>query len=241
MFQSMILAAGLGTRLKPLTNSKPKALVEVNGVSLLENNINKLINYGCNHIVINVHHFADQIIEHINKKHYNADIFISEEKDLLLDTGGGLVNSKKYFDPSMDILIHNVDIISKIDFLELYKIHRENNVMATLAVSERETSRYLLFDNENNLCGWENTKTGEKIIAKEDKNLIRFGFSGIQLIKPELINLINKEGSFPIIPEYLNLAKLYPIKSFVHSKDIWVDVGKLDAIEKAERLLNLNC
>lgn len=237
----MILAAGLGTRLKPLTNSKPKALVEVNGVSLLENNINKLINYGCNHIVINVHHFADQIIEHINKKHYNADIFISEEKDLLLDTGGGLVNAKKYFDTSRDILIHNVDIISKIDFLELYKIHRENNVMATLAVSERETSRYLLFDNENNLCGWENTKTGEKIIAKEDKNLIRLGFSGIQLIKPELINLINKEGSFPIIPEYLNLAKHYPIKSFVHSKDIWVDVGKLDAIEKAERLLNLNC
>lgn len=237
----MILAAGLGTRLKPLTNSKPKALVEVNGVSLLENNLNKLIGYGCNHIVINVHHFADQIIEHINKKHYNADIFISEEKDLLLDTGGGLVNAKKYFDTSRDILIHNVDIISKIDLLELYKIHRENNVMATLAVSERETSRYLLFDNENNLCGWENTKTGEKIIAKEDKNLIRFGFSGIQLIKPELINLINKEGSFPIIPEYLNLAKLYPIKSFVHSKDNWVDVGKLDAIEKAERLLNLNC
>lgn len=237
----MILAAGLGTRLKPLTNSKPKALVEVNGVSLLENNLNKLIGYGCNHIVINVHHFADQIIEHINKKHYNADIFISEEKDLLLDTGGGLVNAKKYFDTSRDILIHNVDIISKIDLLELYKFHCENNVMATLAVSERETSRYLLFDNENNLCGWENTKTGEKIIAKENKNLIRFGFSGIQLIKPELINFINKEGSFPIIPEYLNLAKHYPIKSFVHSKDIWVDVGKLDAIEKAERLLNLNC
>ena len=237
----MILAAGLGTRLKPLTNSKPKALVEVNGISLLENNINKLIDYGCNHIVINVHHFADQIIEHINKKHYNADIFISEEKDLLLDTGGGLVNAKQYFDPSRDILIHNVDIISKIDFLELYKIHSKNNSIATLAVSERETSRYLLFDNENNLCGWENTKTGEKIITKEDRNLISFGFSGIQLIKPELINLINKEGSFPIIPEYLNLAKLYPIKSFVHSKDIWVDVGKLDAIEKAERLLNLNC
>lgn len=240
MFQSMILAAGLGTRLKPLTNSKPKALVEVNGVSLLENNINKLIDYGCNHIVINVHHFADQIIDHINKKHYNADIFISEEKDLLLDTGGGLVNAKKYFDPSRDILIHNVDIISMLDFIELYKFHSKNNSIATLAVSKRETSRYLLFDNENNLCGWENTKTEEKIIAKEDKNLIRFGFSGIQLIKPELINLINKEGSFPIIPEYLNLAKHYPIKSFIHSKDIWVDVGKLDAIEKAEKLLNFN-
>lgn len=237
----MILAAGLGTRLKPLTDFTPKALVEVNKVSLLENNINKLISYGCNHIVINVHHFANQIIDHINKKQYNADIFISEEKDLLLDTGGGLLNAKQYFDPSRDILIHNVDIISKIDFLEMYKFHCENNVIATLAVSQRETSRYLLFDNENNLCGWENNKTGEKIIAKDDKNLIRFGFSGIQFIKPELINLINKEGSFPIIPEYLNLAKLYPIKSFVHSKDIWVDVGKLDAIEKAENLLNFYC
>lgn len=240
MFQSMILAAGLGTRLKPLTDSKPKALVEVNGVSLLETNINKLISYGCNHIVINVHHFANQIIDHINKKQYKADIFISEEKDILLDTGGGLVNAKKYFDTSRDILIHNVDIISKIDFLELYKIHLKNNSIATLAVSERETSRHLLFDNENNLCGWENTKTGEKILAKEDKNLRCFGFSGIQLIKPELINLINKEGSFPIIPEYLNLAKHYPIKSYLHSKDVWVDVGKLDAIEKAEKLLNLN-
>jgi NDP-sugar pyrophosphorylase family protein len=240
MFQAMILAAGLGTRLKPLTDSMPKALVEVNGVSLLETNINKLINYGCNHIVINVHHFANQIIDHINNKHYNADIFISQEKDLLLDTGGGLVNAKQYFDTSSDILIHNVDIISKINFLDLYKFHSQNNSIATLAVSERETSRYLLFDKENNLCGWENTKTGEKIIAKEDKNLMRFGFSGIQFIKPGLINLINKEGSFPIIPEYLNLAKFYPIKSYLHSKDIWVDVGKLDAIEKAEKLLNLD-
>ena len=238
MFQAMILAAGLGTRLKPLTLSKPKALVEVANVSLLEHNINKLIDCGCNHIVINVHHFAEQIIEHISNKHYNADIFISNETNLLLDTGGGLVNAKHLFDTKNDILVHNVDILSKIDFLSFYKEHKENNALATLAVSERETSRYLLFNKENTLCGWENTKTGEKIISNGDKNLTRWGFSGIQFINPELLHLIKQEGSFPIIPEYLKLSKDYPIKSYIHSKDIWVDVGKIEAIEKAEKLLS---
>ncbi len=238
MFQAIILAAGLGTRLKPLTLSKPKALVEVANVSLLEHNINKLIDYGCNHIVINVHHFAEQIIEHISNKHYNADIFISNETDLLLDTGGGLVNAKHLFDTKNDILVHNVDILSKIDFLSFYKEHKENNALATLAVSERETSRYLLFNKENTLCGWENTKTGEKIISNGDKNLTRWAFSGIQFINPDILNLIRQEGSFPIIPEYLKLSKDYPIKSYIHSKDIWVDVGKIEAIEKAEKLLS---
>jgi len=238
MFQAMILAAGLGTRLKPLTLSKPKALVEVANVSLLEHNIKKLIDCGCNHIVINVHHFAEQIIEHISNKHYSADIFISDETNLLLDTGGGLVNAKHLFDSKNDILIHNVDIISKIDFLSFYKEHKENNSLATLAVSKRETSRYLLFNKENTLCGWENTKTGEKIISSENKNLTRWGFSGIQFINPELLNLIQQEGSFSIIPEYLKLSKSYPIKSYIHSKKIWVDVGKIEAIEKAEKLLS---
>lgn len=238
MFQAMILAAGLGTRLKPLTLSKPKALVEVANISLLEHNINKLIDCGCNHIVINVHHFAEQIIEHISNKHYNANIVISNETNLLLDTGGGLVNAKHFFDSKNDILVHNVDIISKIDFLSFYKEHKGNNALATLAVSERETSRYLLFNNENTLCGWENTKTGEKIISNEDKNLNHWGFSGIQFINPELLNLLQQEGSFPIIPEYLKLSKDYPIKSYIHSKDIWVDVGKIEAIEKAEKLLS---
>lgn len=238
MFQAMILAAGLGTRLKPLTLSKPKALVEVANVSLLEHNINKLINCGCNHIVINVHHFAEQIIKHISNKHYNADIFISDETSLLLDTGGGLVNAKHLFDSKNDILVHNVDILSKIDFLSFYKEHKENNSLATLAVSERETSRYLLFNKENTLCGWENTKTGEKIISNEDKDLTCFGFSGIQFINPEFLNLIQQRNSFPIIPEYLKLSKDYPIKSYVHSKDIWVDVGKIEAIEKAEKLFS---
>jgi len=238
MFQAIILAAGLGTRLKPLTLSKPKALVEVANVSLLEHNINKLIDCGCNHIVINVHHFAEQIIEHISNKHYNADIFISNETNLLLDTGGGLVNAKHLFDSKNDILVHNVDILSKIDFLSFYKEHKESNALATLAVSERETSRYLLFNKKNTLCGWENTKTGEKIISNEDKSLTHWGFSGIQFINPELLNLIQQEGSFPIIPEYLKLSKDYPIKSYIHSKDIWVDVGKIEAIEKAEKLLS---
>lgn len=237
MFQAFILAAGLGTRLKPLTNSLPKALVEINGVSLLEHNINKLISYGCKHIVVNVHHFAELIIEHIANKNYNADIFISDETNKLLDTGGALLNAKNYFDFSKDILVHNVDILSKIDFLDLYNDHNLRNNLATLAVSQRQTSRYLLFDENNKLCGWENTKTNEKIISNNSTELIPFGFSGVQIIKPELIDLIENKGSFPIIPEYLKLSTSYPIYSYIHSQDIWVDVGKIEAIEKAQRLL----
>ena len=237
MFQAFILAACLGTRLKPLTSSLPKALVEINGVSLLEHNINKLISYGCKHIVVNVHHFAELIIEHIANKNYNADIFISYETNKLLDTGGALLNAKNYFDFSKDILVHNVDILSKIDFLDLYNDHNLRNNLATLAVSQRQTSRYLLFDKDNKLCGWENTKTNEKIISNNSSELIPFGFSGIQIIKPELIDLIENEGSFPIIPEYLKLSTSYPIYSYIHSQDIWVDVGKIEAIEKAQRLL----
>ncbi len=236
MFQAFILAAGLGTRLKPLTNSLPKALVEVNGISLLEHNINKLINFGCKHIVINVHHFPEKILEHITKKHYHADIFISDETNQLLDTGGALLKAKDKFDFSKDILIHNVDILSKIDFNDFYNHHKSKNNLATLAVSKRETSRYLLFDKNYLLCGWENTKTNEKIISNERENLSPFGFSGIQFINPELINLIKNNGIFPIIPEYLKLSTYYPIYSYVHSKDIWVDVGRIESIEKAEKL-----
>ncbi|MFA6368282.1 MAG: sugar phosphate nucleotidyltransferase [Bacteroidales bacterium] len=237
MFQAFILSAGLGTRLKPITNLKPKALVEVNDVSLLEHNIKKLISYSCNHIVINVHHFSEQIIEHLHKKKYNCDIFISDEIQMLLDTGGALKNAENLFDFSKDILIHNVDIISKIDFNDFHSQHFSKNALATLAVSQRETSRYLLFDNNNLLCGWKNIKTNELIIVSENKNLLPFGFSGIQFIRPELINLIENEGSFPIIPEYLKLAKNYPIHNYIHSKDIWVDVGKIEKIKEAEQLL----
>lgn len=237
MFQAFILAAGLGTRLKPLTDSLPKALVEINGVSLLEHNINKLISFGCKHIVVNVHHFSEKVIEHIANKNYNADIFISDETNQLLDTGGALLNAKNYFDFSKDIIVHNVDILSKIDFNDFYNHHKTENNLATLAVSQRQTSRYLLFDENNKLCGWENTKTNEKIISNNSTELIPFGFSGIQIIKPDLIDLIENKGAFPIIPEYLKLSTSYPIYSYIHSQDIWVDVGKIEAIEKAQRLL----
>lgn len=237
MFQAFILSAGLGTRLRPLTNSKPKALVEVNGVSLLEHNINKLISYSCKHIVINIHHFSQQVIDHVSKKHYPCDIFFSEERDLLLDTGGGLRQARHLFDFSKDILIHNVDILSKIDFNLLHKRHKENLFLATLAISQRETSRYLLFNNKDTLGGWENRKTGKKIIVNQDTDLKPYGFSGIQFIKPELIDLIeNNNKVFPIIPEYLKLARSYPIGSFIHSKDIWIDVGRIEKIIEAEKL-----
>ncbi|MDR0971399.1 MAG: NTP transferase domain-containing protein [Bacteroidales bacterium] len=249
MFEVFILAAGLGTRLKDLTKDKPKALVEIGGKTLLEHNINKLISFGCKRIIINVHHFADKIIEHIDSKNYDADIIISDERALLLDTGGAILNARNLFSKDKDILVHNVDIISKINFLELYNYHKTNKSLATLAVAKRETSRYLLFCRENMLCGWENIKTKERIIVDNSydiNELYPYAFSGIHFIKPQIIDLFDKkEKVFPIIPQYLNIVsknrglnQRNSFKAYLHSEEIWVDCGRETSFAKAISLLH---
>ncbi|MDP2362987.1 MAG: sugar phosphate nucleotidyltransferase, partial [Ignavibacteria bacterium] len=183
--QAMILAAGLGTRLKPITEEIPKALVEVNGKTLLEIAIRNLIDNDFRKIIINVHHFADKINEFLDKNTFAADVFISDEPDLLLDTGGGIKHAQKYFDDS-PILVHNVDIISNLDLKEFYQYHLSDDAIASLVVSKRSSSRYLLFNDDNILCGWQDTRKEEKIIVRDKLNLKQLAFNGIHILNPHL-------------------------------------------------------
>jgi len=235
----MILAAGLGTRLGQMTSNKPKALVEINGRTLLEIVIEKIKSFGFDDIIINLHHFPEQIINFLKKKNnFKIKINFSIERELL-DTGGGLKRAGWFFRDSKPFLVHNVDILSDLDLKKMYQKHLALNGLATLAIRKRETSRYLIFNNNNNLIGWENKKTGEKIMSRKEKEENFFGFSGIQIIDPKIFSLMPKENSFSIIKLYLKLAKQYEIKGFDHSDSFWIDAGKPELLKEAEtRLLS---
>lgn len=234
--QAMILAAGLGTRLKPITNELPKALVEVNGSTLLEIAIRNLIENDFRRIIINVHHFADKVKEFINNNTFAADIFISDESDLLLDTGGGIKHAKKYFDDS-PILVHNVDIISNLNLKEFYQFHLSDDALASLVVSNRESNRYLLFNDDNILCGWQDVKKDEKIIVREDSKLNQLAFSGIHILNPNLLDSFPDEKVFSVIKAYLKIAGTEDIHAYVSNNLKWIDVGKIDSLQRAESLL----
>ena len=209
--KAMILAAGLGTRLKPLTNNKPKALVEIKGKTLLEIAITKLKKEGFTDIIINVHHFANQIINFLKQNNnFNINISISDETNMLLDTGGGIYNAKWFFENEKAFLIYNADIISDINLKNLYDTHIQTDAIATLVVKNRETSRQLLFDAENNLCKWKNIITGEEKVARNTKGkLTPFAFSGIHVLSTKIFDLIEERAKFSIIDVYLRLAKNY--------------------------------
>lgn len=234
--EAMIFAAGLGTRLQPITNSIPKALVKINGVCLLQHCIENLIKQGCTKIVVNIHHFGEQIITFLNTNKFDVDIAISDERDCLLDTGGGLKKAEHFFDKKNPILIHNVDIISSIDLQKLYTTHCQSNALATLAVADRKTSRYLLFDSHNNLVGWTNHNTGETLWAKESdyNDVSPLAFSGIHVVSPKIFNLLPKVSAYSIVPQYINMAQHEQIKAYSHPADQWLDVGKPEALEKAK-------
>lgn len=234
--QAMILAAGLGTRLKPITENIPKALVEINGRTLLDITIRKLIENDFRQIIINVHHFADKVKDYLKENTYAADIFISDETDLLLDTGGGIKFAQKYFDDS-PILVHNVDIISNLNLKDFYHYHLSDDAAASLVVSKRISSRYLLLNDENILCGWEDVKKNEKIISRNEKNLYQFAFNGIHIINPEIIKHFSDEKVFSVIKAYLMLAETEDIVGYVCNDIKWIDVGKIDSLDKAEELI----
>ena len=237
--KAMIFAAGLGTRLQPLTNHKPKALVEVNGISILERTINHLIDFGVNDIVINVHHFAAKIVEFLNENdNFGIKISISDESEMLLETGGGLKKAAWFFDNQKPFFVVNGDIISNINLNDLYEFHLKTNAFATLAVRKRETQRYFLFNHENKLCGWQNTKTNEIIKTHEDENLNPLAFSGIQVISPEIFKYLTQEGAFSITGTYLELSKNHTISGFQHDADYWFDLGTIEKLEIAEKYLN---
>jgi NDP-sugar pyrophosphorylase family protein len=238
--QAIIFSAGLGTRLKPLTNTMPKALIPLGGKPLLQWNIEKLIHAGCDRIIINIHHFPE-MIENFLKMHNNfkIDIRISDETESLLDTGGGLIKAAGLFRKSEPIIAHNVDVISRIDIHRLLDFHLKNENMATLVVRDRPTQRYLLFNSNMQLTGWMNIATGEKIII--NRNTLTgntpFAFSGIQIINPKLLQLVKETGKFSIIETYLQFAADYPIYGYIDHSSLWMDLGKPDQIKLAEQLL----
>ncbi|WP_421918750.1 nucleotidyltransferase family protein [Marinifilum sp.] len=235
----MIFAAGLGTRLKPYTNDRPKALVSLAGKTLLQRAIEKLKGLGADRIVINVHHFADLIEDFLKENHnFGVDIRISDEREELLDTGGGLKKAKDLFIPNAPILIYNVDILSSIDLNELIWQHEASNAVVSLVTRRRESSRYLYFNKEHQLTGWKNCKTGESKVARPDmEESEALAFSGIHVVHPKLFNLIEEEGKFSIIDLYLRLAKTEKLLAYKDQSDLWFDLGKPEQLQKAEKLI----
>ncbi|HOF15917.1 MAG TPA: nucleotidyltransferase family protein [Bacteroidales bacterium] len=234
--KAMILAAGLGTRLQHFTKNKPKALVEIKGKTLLEKSIEKLIRFGVDDIIINIHHFASQIIDFVNTHSFSARISFSDESECLLDTGGGLKKAASFFNDKQSFFLYNVDIISDIDLNKMYQYHLQQKSLATLAVKNRKTQRYLLFDNNMRLCGRYNTKTEEKtLLFEKELNYKQFAFSGIHVISPEIFTLMPQENIFSITDLYLQLATNHLINGYDHSDDFWMDMGKIQSLDDIEK------
>ncbi|MEN9696954.1 MAG: hypothetical protein RLZ56_375 [Bacteroidota bacterium] len=241
--KAMILAAGLGTRLKPFTDHHPKALAVVNGKSLLQRNIEYLMSYGITEIIVNVHHFADQIIKAIqDNKGWGAQITISNETDEVLETGGGLLRAAQYFEGESKWLVMNADILTDLNLHNLiaadeaYAIKAEGDLVATLAVTNRTSSRNLIFNQAGTLCGWKNNNTGEAKWAlplRDSNTAMPKAFSGIQIVHAAFLEAVALKGKFSLIDAYLQLAEHYAIHFYDHSDAILLDVGKPESLEIA--------
>ena len=258
--KALIFAAGLGTRLKPITDTLPKALVPVAGEPLLQILIEKLKSAGYNEVVINLHHFADKIRDYVaNNNSFGIDVQFSDETDLLRETGGGIRHAARLLAGNEPFLVHNVDIISNLNFEDFLDAHYSESIsidtpLATLLVSDRKTSRYLLFDSQNNLAGWMNLSTGEvkspfQELRREpsgefeaekflqEHGLRKYAFAGTHIVSPEIFNIMDGwPEKFSIIDFYIGMADKYIIKGYVKNDLELVDVGKLNSLDKAQEL-----
>lgn len=233
--KALIFAAGKGTRLKPFTDHHPKALAKINGTPLLERNIQYLKSFGIKDFVINIHHFGDQIAEFLKKNNnFNCNIEISDETDELLETGGGLIFARRFLDHGEDFLIMNADILTNINITDLVNYHKKIKDFATLAVSDRESSRKLLFNDELILRGWLNVQTGEQRLAEFNKGFKALAFSGVHCINPSIFEKIKRTGKFSVMEEYLDLMLTEQIHGFVHDS-ILIDVGRPESVIEAEK------
>ncbi len=245
--KAMILAAGLGTRLRPLTDDRPKALVEVAGRTMLEITLARLRNSGVREVIVNVHHFADMVVDYLKaNNNFGMRIEVSRE-DILLDTGGGLKKAAWFFledsnrpqDPSggeEPLLVHNVDVISTIDLRRMVQFHAEHQALATLAVQARETSRYLLFDEQQQLCGRRAGRDGKTEMVRSSRQTQALAFSGIHVISPRLLTMMTEEGVFSIINSYLRLAAAgEKILAFHADEYYWRDLGRPENVKQAGR------
>ena len=235
--KAMILAAGLGTRLKPFTEQHPKALAVINGKSLLQRNIEYLTSFGVTDIIVNVHHFPDQITNAIkNNNGFGSNVSISDERDEVLETGGGLMKARKFLEGSEPFVLMNVDILTDMDVSKMAEQHVASKALATLAVTNRKTNRYFLFDELETLCGWRNNKTGEQKISREAAKYIQKAFTGIHIISPAIFSLIKMKRKFSMVDVYLDLCKTHTISGFDHSVSKFIDVGKPENIAIAEEI-----
>ena len=233
--KAMIFAAGLGTRFKPWSDKHPKALALVNGKSLLQRNIEYLQQFGITELIVNVHHFSEQIIDSIKEnKGWGSNITISDESNEVLETGGGLKKASWYFDND-PFLVINADVLTDFNLDKMIAYYQTKKPLAMLAVSNRKTSRYFLFDKNDELCGWKNMKTGEEKITRQKNTLVEKAFSGIHIIDPRIFSLVKREGKFSIVDVYLELSKKENILCFDHSGSKFVDVGKPVSVAIAEQ------
>jgi len=242
--KAMVLAAGLGTRLRPLTDDRPKALVEIEGRTLLEITLVRLRELGIREVIVNLHHFADMVVDYLAAKHrFGMRIEISRE-DVLLDTGGGLKQAAWFFiensaERDQPFLLHNVDVLSTIDLGRMVQFHKEHQALATLAVQERKSSRYLLFDERGQLCGRRFDREDRTELVRPTQPLTPLAFSGIHVISPRLLQMMSEEGEFSIIETYLRLAasgeKLYAFRA---DEYYWRDLGTADSLQQAAENFN---
>ena len=237
--KAFILAAGLGTRLRPVTDSIPKALVVLNGNPMLKIIIERLIKSGFDRIIINVHHFAGQIIEYVESMNrFGIEIAFSDETGALLDTGGGLKKASWFLDGTEPFLVHNVDILTNLDLSLLYNHHPGSGSIATLAVQERKSQRYFLFDKEKNLCGWKNEETDiVKITRDPAGDLKKLAFSGIHAAAPAIFKLMPDAERFSLVDFYLSVASLNRITYLEHSESFFLDLGINENLAEAEKYL----
>ena len=233
----MIFAAGLGTRFKPWTDSHPKALALVNGKSLLQRNIEYLQEYGIRDVIVNIHHFADQVLAAVKRNDgWGSNIVISDERDQLLETGGGLLKARNLFKPGKKFITCNVDILTDLDLNRLLSFHEQHKPLISFGVTRRKTSRYFLFDENERLCGWRNTKTGEERIIIHKAALVEKAYSCVVVFEPGIFSLIPFKGKFSLVDVYLELADQHVILGYDHTGDKFVDVGKPESIAVAESL-----
>ena len=238
--EGMIFAAGLGTRLRPLTDDRPKALVKLKGRTLLERVVRGMAEAGIRRIVVNIHHFADMVERELETMDTGgAEIVLSDERKLLMDTGGGLKKAAGLFTPGSPVLIHNVDIWSELDLKGLMSFYEKDPVYALMVTKAAERGRVLEFDGEGCLSGWMNTETGEKKVARATFNISRQrSFCGIQIVSPDFISGISGTGVFSIIDEYLRQARNRDIKEYPYTGG-FADLGTVAALERTERMLEM--
>lgn len=230
----MLLAAGLGTRLKELTHDKPKALVEVAGKTLLQRNIENLIQHGFDTIIVNIHHFGDQVIRFLESHPFPAEIYLSDERGLLMDTGGGIVQALPFFHNTQAVLVHNVDILSDIPLKTIYERYCQSDDQAWLLTQDRDTTRKLLFDEHDALIGWKNLKEeAYKWVNGEKSKYKELAFNGIHIFDPSLFKDFSPQR-YSIIDLYLGLAKRYRIRSHEIHPGFWFDIGKIEDYQRID-------